>query len=226
MKKLSALAACALAALALAACSESTSSTTQPGAQQNATAQPQPQVDMAALSQTKGFNVGALMSAKTVYVFFDAQCPHCGHLWDAAKPLQSQAKFVWIPVAVLNRASLAQGATLLAAADAVKAMDEHEQLLTARRGGISANGDSDALRAVVEANTKVLNGFNVESIPFIVMQDPATGKAKFAAGALPTAELAQFIGAGQTDALPVTPTPSVPASAAQTVTPANPAASR
>ena len=47
-----------------------------------------------------GFTVGSPMSARTVYVFFDAQCSHCGALWYAAKPLKSQAKFVWIPVAV------------------------------------------------------------------------------------------------------------------------------
>jgi thiol:disulfide interchange protein DsbG len=51
-----------------------------------------------------------------VYVFFDAQCPHCAALWVAAKPLKSQAKFVWIPVGILNAASTSQGATLLAAA--------------------------------------------------------------------------------------------------------------
>lgn len=223
MKKTTFLVACALAALALTGCSENTTSATQPNTGTSPAAQAQPVVDMAALAQTKGFTAGAATSTQTVYVFFDAQCPHCGHLWEAAKPLQSQAKFVWIPVAMLNRASLAQGATLLAASDPVKAMDEHEQLLAARRGGISASGDSDALRAAVEANGKVLTGFQVESIPFIVMQDPATGKAKFAAGALPTAELANFIGTSGAAAAPaVTPTASTPATAAPTAAPAAP----
>jgi thiol:disulfide interchange protein DsbG len=78
------------------------------------------------------------MSKRTVYIFFDAQCPHCAMLWESAKPLKSQAKFVWIPVGLLNAASTAQGATLLAAGDPVAAMDEHETSMRAGRGGISA----------------------------------------------------------------------------------------
>ena len=30
------------------------------------------------------------------YVFFDPQCPHCAVLWKSARPLKSQARFVWI----------------------------------------------------------------------------------------------------------------------------------
>ena len=50
-------------------------------------------------STGKGFTVGALMSAQAVYVLFDPQCPHCGHLWQASLPLHNKVKFVWIPVA-------------------------------------------------------------------------------------------------------------------------------
>ena len=39
-------------------------------------------------AQAKGFTVGSMMSAATVYVFFDAQCPHCGHLWEASLPFK------------------------------------------------------------------------------------------------------------------------------------------
>ena len=74
----------------------------------------------------KGFTVGSEMTVRRVFVFFDPQCPHCAELWQAAKPLKSQARFVWIPVGVMNEASTAQGAALLAAPDPVAAMDAHE----------------------------------------------------------------------------------------------------
>lgn len=38
------------------------------------------------VTQGKGFAVGAPASATTVYVMFDAQCPHCGHLWRTYSP--------------------------------------------------------------------------------------------------------------------------------------------
>ena len=98
-------------------------------------------------AEAKGFTVGSTMSTRTVYVFFDPQCPHCAVLWQAAKPLKSQAKFVWIPVGIINKTSVGQGATILAAKDPVAAMDEHETSILAKQGGIGASGDSDAQKA-------------------------------------------------------------------------------
>ncbi len=120
------------ASLLLAACGEAPST----GASAKAAATP---VSVAAIAaEAQGFLVGSQMSARTVYVFFDAQCAHCGALWNAAKPLKSQAKFVWIPVGLLNPSSTTQGAALLAAQDPAAAMDEHETSLLAKQGGISA----------------------------------------------------------------------------------------
>ncbi|HEY3048607.1 MAG TPA: DsbC family protein, partial [Polaromonas sp.] len=119
-------------------------------------------------AEAKGFTVGSPMIARTVYVFFDAQCPHCVALWEAAKPLKSQAKFVWIPVGILNPASTAQGATLLAAADPVAAMNEHEASMLAKKGGISAGSSIDAQKAEVAKNTELHGRFGFTSIPTIV----------------------------------------------------------
>src|SRR3954453_17770544 len=91
-------------------------------------------------AEGKGFNVGSTMSARVVYVFFDAQCPHCAALWEAAKPLKSQARFVWIPVGILNTNSTLQGAAILAAADPVAAMEEHEASMRDKKGGIAPTG--------------------------------------------------------------------------------------
>lgn len=152
-------------------------------------------VSLAAITaEAKGFSVGSPMSARTVYVFFDAQCPHCGALWEAAKPLKSQARFVWIPVGLLNASSTAQGATLLAAADPVAAMDAHETSLLAHQGGITAGTGLDAQRAAVAKNTELLNRFGFASVPSIVGTHAQTGKLVTQEGAMPTAALAALLG--------------------------------
>lgn len=141
-----------------------------------------------------GFVVGAPMSARTVYVFFDSQCSHCGALWYAAKPLTSQAKFVWIPVGLLNSASTSQGAALLAAADPAAAMDAHEASMLAKGGGIGGLDATDAQKALVAKNTALLNSFGFGSIPTIVGTHAQTGALVTQEGALPTAALATFLG--------------------------------
>ncbi len=145
-------------------------------------------------AEAGGFSVGSTMSARTVYVFFDAQCPHCGSLWDAAKPLKSQARFVWIPVGLLNPSSTSQGATLLASADAAATMDAHKISLLAKQGGISAGPDIEAQKAVVAKNTTLLNRFGFASIPTVVGTHAQTGALVTQEGAVPTAQLAQLLG--------------------------------
>jgi thiol:disulfide interchange protein DsbG len=175
------------ASLLLAACNDAPSTATGKAASTP--------VSIAAIAtEAKGFTVGTPMSARTVYVFFDAQCPHCAVLWQAAKPLKSQAKFVWIPVGIINPSSTAQGATLLAAKDPVALMDEHETSMLAKRGGISAGGDIDAQKAVVAKNTELMNRFGFSSIPSIVATHAQSGALVSREGGLPTAELAAFLG--------------------------------
>ena len=110
------------AGLTLSACSPQDTASTADAAQP---AQPLEAV----AAQGKGLTVGAMMSANPVYVLFDPQCPHCGHLWQASLPLQSKVKFVWVPVAIMNAKSGPQGAALLSAANPVEAMTQHEQSL-------------------------------------------------------------------------------------------------
>jgi thiol:disulfide interchange protein DsbG len=179
------------AALALAGCDNSAPS--GPSAQASATAPAGLSDEL--LKSVNGFEVGQRMSARTVYVFFDAQCPHCGTLWEAAKPLENSARFVWVPVSVLNKASHAQGATILAAADPAATMVEHEKSLLARSGGITA--DSDAIKShgdKMEANTKLFQSTGATSIPFIVYKHPQTGSFVKQEGAMETLQLKAFLG--------------------------------
>ena len=184
------IAAVLLASLLLASCKEAPDAAPAAPAKSEATA-----VSIAAIqAEAKGFVVGAPMSVRTVYVFFDPQCPHCAALWESAKPLKSQAKFIWIPVALLNKTSEAQGAALLASKDPVTAMDEHEASMRAKTGGISAMGDLDAQRATVVKNTGLLNRFGFASIPTIVAMNTQTNALVTHEGAMATPELARLVG--------------------------------
>jgi len=192
MKTIRFAAAALCAVLALAACDKSpdTSSSGKPAAE--AGSQP---VSIAAIAaEAKGFTVGSAMSVRTVYVFFDSQCPHCAELWQTAKPLKSQTKFVWIPIRLLNDTSEGQGAAILAAKDPAAAMDEHEASMAAKTGGISAMGDLGAQRAIVKKNTELFNRFGFASVPSIVGTQAQSGAMVVHEGALPTAELAKMLG--------------------------------
>ncbi|MEJ6022390.1 thioredoxin fold domain-containing protein [Ramlibacter sp. PS4R-6] len=145
-------------------------------------------------AETQGFTAGQAMSARTVYVFFDAQCPHCGALWYAAKPLKSQAKFVWIPVRLLKDESETQGAAILAAKDPAAAMDNHEASMQDRKGGIKAEGDIAAQRAAIKKNTALFNKYAFGAVPALVTKSAKTGAVVTHEGSLQTADLAAFIG--------------------------------
>ena len=149
-------------------------------------------------TQGKGFTVGAMMSAQTVYVMFDPQCPHCGHLWEASKPLHKKAKFVWMPVAIINGKSAPQGAALLSAANPMELMSTHEQSILANQGGIAASASvSPEIEAAIKQNTQLFTSMQIDSVPYIVVKNARTGQVVTNNGALTTAALADFIGVDQ-----------------------------
>lgn len=177
--------------LALTACKDASE---KPATAASASS-PAAAVSIAAIaSEAKGFTAGSPMSVRTVYVFFDPQCPHCTALWEAARPLKSQTKFVWIPVGLLNASSAPQGAALLAAPDPAAAMDAHEASMKEKKGGITALGALDAQKASVEANTKLFNRYKFSSVPTVVANHAVTGNLVVQEGSMPTASLANVLG--------------------------------
>jgi len=143
----------------------------------------------------KGFVAGAVMAANTVYVLFDPQCPHCGHLWEQAQPLMKKVKFIWMPVAFISPKSAPQGAALLTAANPVEAMAAHEASILAGSGGSSASASvPDDIAAAIQKNTDLFNAMGVESVPYIVAKHAGSGQVVTHSGALETAALAQFLG--------------------------------
>lgn len=179
-----------LLALALGACSPQDATKVAPAAQA------QRDISLEAVAAgTKGFAVGALMSTHTAYVFFDPQCPHCGHLWEASLPLQRKVKFVWIPVGLISASSTTQGAALLAATDPAAAMTAHEASLLAGKGGMAAPGGVTAeVELAIRNNTQLLTSLGAEGVPFMVTRNARTGQTVRREGAMATAALAEFLG--------------------------------
>lgn len=181
----------AAAALVLAGCS-----------QQEAPAKPAAVQTLqsydAVAAQGKGFTVGAMMSANTVYVLFDPQCPHCGRLWEAAKPLLKKVKFVWMPVSIINGNSAPQGAALLSAANPLELMSTHETSILAGTGGLPAPASiAPDVESAIKKNTQLFNSMGVESVPYIVAKNARTGQVITNNGSLSTPALADFLGVDQ-----------------------------
>lgn len=143
-----------------------------------------------------GFDVGTVMSRRRAYVFFDPQCPHCAKFWVETKALASQARLTWIPVNLMNRASLEQGATILAANSPAQTMDEHEAAFVASgsRGGISAGNVPAQFKAAVTKNTRLFESFNLRGVPLLVGKNAQTGAIYSHQGGLPAAQVIQRLG--------------------------------
>lgn len=193
MKRRSLAAALAAAAL-LAACGKENSAASGGSAASSAPAAATPVSLEAIESGAKGFNFGASMAARVVYVFFDPQCPHCAALWEAAKPLKGQARFVWIPVGLIGEKSVSQGGALLAASDPVATMDQHEASLRNKEGGIAAMNVPDAQKDVVKKNTELFTKFGFGGVPTVVAKHSQTGELVTLEGSMPTTMLAQKLG--------------------------------
>jgi thiol:disulfide interchange protein DsbG len=178
-----------IAALGLTACSREPLPTATPGDIPMADA-------VEALAEMgQGFSAGTPMSRQVVYVLFDPQCPHCGHLWNASQPLLARTRFVWLPVAILNAKSRPQGAALMAADDPVAAMNEHEKLLLAGQGGLSASASMPKeIEEAIALNTELLQRLGADAVPFIVTRHAGSGATVSHGGSLSTEALASLIG--------------------------------
>jgi thiol:disulfide interchange protein DsbG len=143
--------------------------------------------------QAQGFSVGPTMAARTAYVFFDAQCPHCATLWVAARPLEKNMRMVWIPVRLLGPSSLAMGAAILGAPNPAAAMDEHERIRAKGGRGIDGNkavaGDADK----VQANTALFARLGQAGVPVTFYRD-RDGQVRTFEGATDTASLRTMFG--------------------------------
>lgn len=183
--------AAASGSLGLAACSDKPADAPPPAP----AAKPAAKDAYEMAAKGSGFTVGAVMAANTVYVFFDPQCPHCAALWQNAQPLLNRLKMVWIPVGLLGKGSIPQGATILHAPDPVKAMAENEASIMTKGGGITARQDlGDAQLGKVRANTDLFTQMGADSVPFVVYKNARTGEFGSVSGSMSTDQLAGLVG--------------------------------
>jgi thiol:disulfide interchange protein DsbG len=112
-----------------------------------------------------------------VYAFLDPNCSFCHWAWKAFQPYQAVGLQVrWIPVAFLNATSAQKAAAMMQAEDPTAVLDKHET--NYNKGGIDIQGVvvSDATRAKLDANSKLMREFGFNGTPALIYKDPKTGK--------------------------------------------------
>lgn len=144
--------------------------------------------------EATGMPVGDLMARKTVYVFFDPKCPHCADLWNNTRELQKDVKFIWVPAALLSRASQAEGAALLESGPNYSAAMDHHAKLVLSRQNPSVPSVKDASLAAVRKNTELVQKMSLEGVPYLFYKDPTTGQVRTAKGGLPAAVVVTSLG--------------------------------
>jgi thiol:disulfide interchange protein DsbG len=184
------LAASLLVGHALAGCSKADSA---PGSAAGTAAAATAADPLALAAGARGFSVGPATGAPTLYVFFDATCPHCARLWADSQRLLDRLRMVWIPVGLLRHGA-EWGAAILAAGDPVAAMAANEAAVRAGRSDAPASPPpADAVTAV-KANTDVFNRLGVQSVPAVVYRNAATGAAGIEVGYHPPEQIAALVG--------------------------------
>lgn len=160
----------------------------------------QPQVSneeaYALAANAHGFSPGPVMAANTVYVFFDALCPHCSELWSNAKPLAHKLRMVWIPVALLSSASMPQGAAILAAGDPIQAMNAHEKIVqSGKRTALPAVATPSAeIMRKMQENTEILMKLGVSGVPFTLYKNAKDGRYAQWSGLMDTMQMQTAFG--------------------------------
>ena len=184
--------AAALCLALLAGCGESKQQTAKAPSAPSA---PVGNVYETVAAKATGFPVGSMMAARTVYVFFDSQCPHCAALWRDSKPLLGQVHMIWVPVRLLADISAQQGAMILSAPDPVAAMDRNEQNRDAGGKGLEPKGDIPKdLTDKVRANTDLMVSIGGGAVPYLVFKNPATGAPSAYEGGMDTEGLKKLLG--------------------------------
>jgi len=140
---------------------------------------------------------GAIKDPKRViYVFVDANCPFCHHLWRAVQPYEAIGLQVrWIPVATLGPTSLPKAIAVLSAKDKTAAF---RQMETAQ-GKPWTNTDRfsershPAVAASVQANGELMELFAIGGTPGVVWRDKQ-GKVQVRSGMPRLSELPAITG--------------------------------
>lgn len=124
---------------------------------------------------------------RTIYVFFDPNCPACHMLWRNLRTLIAphDLQVRWVPVAVVNATSPGKAAAILEAPDPQAALRENEERYTAEAyaGGIAEQIPSDETMRRVRTNERLLNKLDIPVVPTMLFRGK-DGRAVLIQGAL------------------------------------------
>lgn len=154
-----------------------------------------PLADLYALITSKmhGFQSGNGKSTTAIVVVFDPQCPHCGRVWVESHRLNQEVHFAWMPVPLMNKDSLTQGAMLLGATDPIAFMTAHERLLLDNKGGAPLD---QALfekgKALIEVNRQLAVDVKIDVVPMI-FHKKASGEILMTKGGVRAEELVVLV---------------------------------
>lgn len=146
----------------------------------------------AKLGQAPSISEGT--GGRTLYVFFDLNCPYCHHLYDDLQPLigPNSLKVAWIPVGILTLSSYGKAAAVLEAADPALALEQAEHRARRGKDGIRPRRASPRVAAALRGNERLLNQAGGNGVPFLVYKDQR-GHVRAVVGDPPRAALVRIL---------------------------------
>jgi protein-disulfide isomerase len=100
-----------------------------------------------------------------VYVIFDFACPYCHELYRVTRPLLSQVRLHWIPVAVLGPKSQLLAEAFLSSSNKAAALQA-----AADKKLAPAAQASPAVATVLANNQAVMQSVNLRAVPILALQ--------------------------------------------------------
>lgn len=136
--------------------------------------------------------------SKTLYVFFDPNCPFCHKLFEELRPYvkQNEVTIHWIPVGILTSTSPGKAAAILQAKDRLKAFyqSEHDWNFGDTPGGgiTPLKNPSPATRQALETNNGLLADHGLNGVP-VTLFATTDGSAFYFEGTPPADKLAEIM---------------------------------
>ncbi len=123
----------------------------------------------------------------TALVFFNPSAPESVAQWKAAQAKEVNARIMWAPVALGKKDSLAQGVTVLAAAEPLVAM----QAQMDGKASPVANAETRPAAEKVKRNSELFKALGGKALPFVVVPEAAGMRSHV--GVLETSAFIAFI---------------------------------
>ena len=148
-----------------------------------------------ALTSVQSVPEGTLETPKrTIYVFFDPNCPFCHAAWTALQAYQKKGLRVeWIPVAYLRDSSAPKAAAMLEAGDRTATFRSIMEGFGSNDGAWAGRAIGPESLAALKANAALMARFGFHGTPSFVYKD-AAGNVQVKNGMPKLAEFAEISG--------------------------------